>query len=208
MSIKKFRLLLKNSIIFNPNIKIIILTNTCLIFSLYKSLYIFFAFFIQAKITFWLTIILFNAWVIYNKIVVKKWDFGKYKFITIDLDKELLKLNDSVKINFEDIKLIDVVEYKEKPLSPLARESFTNTDLIIYLNDKTQYNVNIQFVKILKKLIKTLEKTIIPVSYAGIEEKNITAKIVENAIFILALVFYMANWEKCINFLSMIIHGG
>lgn len=207
MSIKNFKLLLKNSIIYNPNIKLILVANTCLIITLHQSLQPFLNFFPLAKLFGIIEIILFNSWILYNKTIIKKWNFGKYNLLSLDLDGEILKLNNSIKINFEDIKLIDIVEYNKKPFSPLAPEKFINTDLIIYLNDNTKYNVNIQYAKTLKRLVKILDKTIIPISYAGLDEENIVNNVIGKLVVIIVFIIYLLNWQKCFYFLVKILHG-
>lgn len=207
MSIKNFKLLLKNSIIYNPNIKLILVANICLIITLNQSLQPFLNFFPLAKLFGIIEIILFNSWILYNKTIIKKWNFGKYNLLSLDLDREILKLNNSIKINFEDIKLIDIVEYNKKPFSPLAPEKFINTDLIIYLNDNTKYNVNIQYAKTLKRLVKILDKTIIPISYAGLDEENIVNNVIGKLVVIIVFIIYLLNWQKCFYFLVKILHG-
>lgn len=207
MSIKNFKLLLKNSIIYNPNIKLILVANICLIITLHQSLRPFLNFFPLAKLFGIIEIILFNSWILYNKTIIKKWNFGKYNLLSLDLDGEILKLNNSIKINFEDIKLIDIVEYNKKPFSPLAPEKFINTDLIIYLNDNTKYNVNIQYAKTLKRLVKILDKTVIPISYAGLDEENIVNNVIGKLVVIIVFIIYLLNWQKCFYFLVKILHG-
>ena len=207
MSIKNFKLLLKNSIIYNPNIKLILVANIWLIITLHQSLQPFLNFFPLAKLFGIIEIILFNSWILYNKTIIKKWNFGKYNLLSLDLDGEILKLNNSIKINFEDIKLIDIVEYNKKPFSPLAPEKFINTDLIIYLNDNTKYNVNIQYAKTLKRLVKILDKTIIPISYAGLDEENIVNNVIGKLVVIIVFIIYLLNWQKCFYFLVKILHG-
>lgn len=207
MSIKNFKLLLKNSIIYNPNIKLILVANICLIITLHQSLQSFLNFFPLAKLFGIIEIILFNSWILYNKTIIKKWNFGKYNLLSLDLDGEILKLNNSIKINFEDIKLIDIVEYNKKPFSPLAPEKFINTDLIIYLNDNTKYNVNIQYAKTLKRLVKILDKTVIPISYAGLDEENIVNNVIGKLVVIIVFIIYLLNWQKCFYFLVKILHG-
>ena len=207
MSIKNFKLLLKNSIIYNPNIKLILVANISLIITLHQSLQPFLNFFPLAKLFGIIEIILFNSWILYNKTIIKKWNFGKYNLLSLDLDGEILKLNNSIKINFEDIKLIDIVEYNKKPFSPLAPEKFINTDLIIYLNDNTKYNVNIQYAKTLKRLVKILDKTVIPISYAGLDEENIVNNVIGKLVVIIVFIIYLLNWQKCFYFLVKILHG-
>ncbi len=207
MSVKNFKLLLKNSIIFNPNIKIILGANICLILVLHQSLEPFRSFFPFTNFILYTTIILFNLWIIFNKIVIKKWNFGKYKLLSLDLDNEILRLNNSIKLKFADIKIIDIVEYANKPFPPISSEKFTNTDIIIYLNDGTKYNVNIQFAKTLKKLVKILDKTVIPTSFAGLDEENTANNILGTLVVIIAFIIYLLNWQKCFYFLVRILHG-
>ena len=181
MSIKNFKLLLKNSIIYNPNIKLILVANICLIITLHQSLQPFLNFFPLAKLFGIIEIILFNSWILYNKTIIKKWNFGKYNVLSLDLDGEILKLNNSIKINF--------------------------AYLIIYLNDNTKYNVNIQYAKTLKRLVKILDKTIIPISYAGLDEENIVNNVIGKLVVIIVFIIYLLNWQKCFYFLVKILHG-